>query len=531
MVEAGEVETDGRQPPGRVSHYGDRPELLHEQSMTSTEHPAPPTPSPPADPPAPRRGLDVAVRWLQRMPFPTVCALAAGAVIVGLIAIFVVAPHPTAAGWIGLLIVAACMAALYHATTATGFRPVAVMFWAFVLVWVGFAPLLQIRDSRLPWPDDLLTDLFLPAQLILAAAIAAYWLGYSRRPRRSWHRAAPAHARVRVTAGSAMLVTAGTAVLALVAIPLTGGLLVRFQTRDAVVAALAKAGLASGPDQAMAGVLNVLPSAASLAALVLCLLCLRYKAYVSERSRRMVLGSTVVAVLLNVIFNNPLSASRFISLSTLLAAVLAGVRFTTQLRRTLFSVVTFCGLAFVYPLANVFRNAEQRDLLRIGANAYYTNDFDGFQQTVNTLYHVEAGGHTFGHHLLSAILFWIPRSIWHDKALPAGFPVAADRGYPFQNLALPLWAEIFLEFSWIGVVVVFFLYGYLARRMDRSIAADRLTLAATLSLIFAACQTGLLRGPTGAQFPFAACAVLAVIAGGVAYALLRRRRWRLRQTQ
>jgi oligosaccharide repeat unit polymerase len=460
--------------------------------------------------------------------------VAAGIALLVLLLVFAVVPNPSAAGWVGVAVVGICLAGLYRATTGSAFSPIAVTFWAFALVWVGFAPLLQIRDGRLPWPDELLSRLFLPAQLILLATLVAFWAGYTGLAGR--RTAAPpatsgpveAAARFPVTVGAAVGVTAATVCLALVAIPLTGGIGVRFSTRDAVVAALAEAGLSGGSDQAMAGLLNMLPSAASLAALVLCLYCLRHRLAAVGRSRTTLLAATAAAVLLNIVFNNPLSASRFISLSTMLAAVITIVRFDTLLRRTAFTLLTVGGLAFVYPLANVFRNSAQRehDLLRVGGDAYFSNDFDGFQQTVNTLFHVEQHGYTFGHHLLSAVLFWVPRSIWHGKALPAGFPVAADRGYEFQNLALPLWAEIFLEFSWVGVIVFFFLYGRLARRLDRSLTGGVHGMTAAAGLVFAACQIGLVRGPAGAQFPFVGTALGAVIVGTAGYAMLKRFRRR-----
>ena len=66
--------------------------------------------------------------------------------------------------------------------------------------------------------------------------------------------------------------------------------------------------------------------------------------------------------------------------------------------------------------------------LRLGLDAYTTYDFDGFQQTVNSVYYAHVHGHTWGYHLVSALLFWVPRSIWKGKAFAAGNAVAASRG-------------------------------------------------------------------------------------------------------
>ena len=387
-----------------------------------------------------------------------------------MLGVVTVLPHPTAAGVLGLAVVTLCLAALYRSVTGDGFAPAATTFWAFVLVWVGFPPLLQIRDGRLPWPDTPLTHLYLGAQLILLSSVLAFWWGYYGRP---GHPPADRSTEVRsgrysVSVKYAAVITAATAALAAIALPLTGGLAVRFQNRDAVTEALTKAGMIGGGDQALSGLLNMLPAAASVASLVLCLRCLKGRAATDERSRRILYAATAVAAILNLIFNNPLSATRFISLSMVLAVILVLVDFSALWRRIAFAATMVGGLAFVYPLADALRNDAQKGSLRIGAQAYYTYDFDGFQQTVNSVYYVGENGITWGHHTLSALLFWVPRWLWEDKAMPAGFPVAASRGYTFQNLSMPLWAELYIEFWFFGLLLMF-LYGRIARRLDRSI--------------------------------------------------------------
>lgn len=460
--------------------------------------------------------------------------VAIGALLV-LLGVTTVAPHPTVAGVIGLAVVGFCLAALHQVTRAGHFAPVAVTFWAFVVVWVGFAPLFQIRDNVLPWRDTPLYQHYVTAQVILLLAVVCFWLGYTR----PWiRRTAPAwaartgespprtgtHRRLAVTVEKATAVTVAAAGLAIVCLPMTGGLAVRFATRDALQQAIREAGLIGGRDLALLGLLGILPAAVAMVALVLCLVCWRNRRYADRRTKWMLIGATAVAAGLNVIYNNPLSANRFSSFSVLLAAGFALLRFDTQRWRTAFTTVMLFGLAVVYPLANLFRNERSRGNLRLGLDAYYTNDFDGFQQTVNAVYYVDVHGHTWGHHLLSALLFWVPRSLWEGKAIGAGNVVAASRGYDFQNLSLPFWTEVFLEFSLVGVVVLFYFYGRAARRLDGTLRADRVGLPAVLAMLFAACQIGLLRGPLGAQIPFAGAAFTVAAASVL---LWPTRPWRL----
>lgn len=447
-----------------------------------------------------------------------------GAVAIAFLGATTVLPRPTVAGFLGLAVVAVCLAALYRVTVAGSFAPVAVTFWAFVTVWVGFAPLLQIRDRRLPWPDFPLDQHYVTAQVILLFAVTAFLVGYTRRAALSPAPCTVTPDRFRVTVEKAIVVTAIAAVMAVACLPWTGGLAVRFTTRDGLQRAIEQAGLRDGQDLALLGLLSILPAATSVVALLLCLLCWRNRSPAHRRARLILAVATAVAVGLNLIYNNPLTANRFASFSVMLAAALTLFRFDRQRWRALFSVGMLLGLAVVYPLANLFRNDRSRGNLRLGLDAYYTWDFDGFQQTVNGVYHVTIHGHTWGHHLISALFFWIPRSLWEGKAIPAGNVVAAGRGYEFQNLALPFWAEVFVEFSLVGVVVLFFWYGRLARRLDRWMNRPGADLAIALTVIFAACQIGLLRGPLGAQIPFAGAAFVVMLAGVVAW---RGRVWNL----
>ncbi|MFG2039365.1 O-antigen polymerase [Dactylosporangium sp. NPDC048998] len=439
----------------------------------------------------------------QRPRASSVVAAVAGAAVIALLGVLLVLPHPTLAGALGLVAVAVCLTALYQVTFSGSFAPVAVTFWSFVTVWVGVAPLIQLRDNVMPWPDLPLRQYYVTAQIILLVAVVTYWAGYGRgEPALSVPRAP----RFTVTIEKAIVVTGLAALLTAVCLPQTGGLVVRFTTRDDLQGAIKRAGLVDGKDQALAGLLSTLPAAVCLVALVLCLLCVRDRNHATPKARQILLATTAVAALLNIIYNNPLTANRFATFTVMLAAVFALVRFNRQLWRTLFSAGMLGGLAVVYPLANLFRNDKSRGSLRLGLDAYYTYDFDGFQQTVNSVYYVHAHGHTWGRHLISALLFFVPRSMWPGKSIAAGNVVAASRGYTFQNLALPFWAEVAVEFSIAGVVVVFFFYGRLAARLDRSVDSGRIGLLMAVAVLFAACQIGMLRGPLGAQIPLVGAA-------------------------
>src|SRR5262249_62413106 len=78
---------------------------------------------------------------------------------------------------------------------------------------------------------------------------------------------------------------------------------------------------------------------------------------------------------------------------------------------------------------------------------------------------------------------------------------------------MPFWTEVFVEFSFVGVVVLFYFYGKLALRLDRAMGDSRVGLGMAVAVVFAACQIGLLRGPLGAQIPLVGAAFVVLILG------------------
>lgn len=100
-----------------------------------------------------------------------------------------------------------------------------------------------------------------------------------------------------------------------------------------------------------------------------------------------------------------------------------------------------------------------------------TANFDGFEMVMNIVIVAEKFGHTFGHQLLSAALFFVPRGIWEDKALASGAYTATKLGQAFTNLSAPTMGELYLDFSYFGVVLGGIIIGYLYKKTDTLFAA------------------------------------------------------------
>jgi hypothetical protein len=398
------------------------------------------------------------------------------------------------------------------ASCGGGARPMALLFWVFMGTWLGFGSLYQLAVDRMPWQDAWLardTDRVLAAQALTLLALLSFAVG-SRLPRRT--RSAPTRRTRELNIDRALLVAGGCCLLGIGLFPrvaaAAGGLSGLFTTRASRAAVLSDAG-ALQDDNAADGFLRILPASLALATAYIALTVVLHlrRQGVSARGARLPLAITLAAagVLLMVVYSNPLTSSRYISVSGLGALALLIGRPRSRAAAIVLAAIGVVGLLLVYPLAYGLRAEPQTtDLSTSRWDAIATNDFDGFLQVVNTVQLTEEHGHAWGAHLLSAALYPLPRSLWTEKARPAALDVAENRGYEFIDLSLPLHAEFYLDVGFVGMVLLMATLGVLWARLDDGWLAGRLGPATLLVPYLCLTQLGLLRGPLGSLVPVAA---------------------------
>ena len=158
------------------------------------------------------------------------------------------------------------------------------------------------------------------------------------------------------------------------------------------------------------------------------------------------------------------------------------------------------GTLLVYPLLNFFRSDNFRRAS--GFDSLASEDFDGFQQVVNTGQYVSQWGSGFGNHTLSALLYFVPRSIWTSKEVPASWVVAENRGYSYVNLSLPVHAEWYLDVGLVGMVTLMLMLGVALGRLDHWwLDAPDSRVAAVVPIV-AIAMLGVIRGPLGGEVPY-----------------------------
>lgn len=432
-------------------------------------------------------------------------------------AVLLAAPSRSRTQW--LLFMAALVIAMFGLTTTIvpRFRPVEFTFYLFNLCWILIPLSSQLATGVAAWGDTFIfsdNDLINAALLLEDGALAVFVAGaLTSRARRSGaaRQAAtsstdPRRSRLRLRVPVMYLI--GASVLAPIAIQSLGGVGALFSPRESLNDALVDAGVASGAaGNALVGVLRLLPGSLSLAAALLLICLLRGGAAksttLSDSNSRLISGVALCIALAGcVLFLNPLANSRFVSLSALIALTVAALRPRSAFAGVLSGALGLFALLIVYPLANVFRLANSSFAITQALQRGLTGpDFDGFQQMMNAILYVREEGFSYGLHILSAIFYFVPRSIWQNKATPASIDVASNRGYSFTNLSLPLPAELYVDLGLIGLLAIFAL-GWVASRSDD--AWLRITVSPVASVLvpyFAAAVFGLIRGPLGSLAP------------------------------
>jgi hypothetical protein len=401
----------------------------------------------------------------------------------------------SSAAVIGLICSFVCVRQIVLAVTEPTSGPVGLVFWTFLLGWMCIGSLAQLGSGDMPWPDSGLESLFPWGQLLLLGAMVSYVAGARFAAQQ------PYVPRVAVGGRLRPLVVLLVGVLMLVPVlQASGGLAARFTTRGDVYAALAEAGFTG--DTVTLFLLNRLPAAVAMVAAYAAAHTFARRR-TGERAARGRTITFVVAILLLVVLANPFSNPRYLAFSAVAATVLGLWPLTTRNRRGVALVALLLVTLVAYPLATWFKKKSTSTRLgQVDLSTFSGIDFDGYQMSINAISYVQDNGYAFGRHIVAALAFFVPRSLWSAKPMPASLDVAADRGYAFLNLSLPLWAELYIDLGVVGVALGMGLLGYVSRRLDLAYASQDASLGQHMAVLVAVAQVGLLRGPLGGSVVF-----------------------------
>jgi hypothetical protein len=366
-------------------------------------------------------------------------------------------PVNTRNPWWALTIIVLSGAA-YAGVLASNRRQLfAMVLWLFVYIFLGLAPYVQYRlDATLSTIPHIDSSLYPVAGLVVIIGCLAVLVGnYSARYRRpltvqQQTLVDPRRANMLSVLGIALFFYYGNAI--------------GFGTFLLSRAELSAVRRLTWPDPAIS---NLLTGGLNMVLLVafVAQMALREQRKAQSLRPRFIYALVTGLVLLYVV--NPISSPRYV-FGTVALAVLASLgAYATVNRARIMTAAAMAGMLFLFPAADAFRRTTDTKVEAVGpVTALTTGDFDAFPQIVNTLSYVDAYGMSLGHQLLGVLLFWVPRSVWPGKPTGTGTVVAEHMGYDFTNISSPLWAELFIDFGWIGVVAGLGALGYWFRIQD-----------------------------------------------------------------
>jgi hypothetical protein len=348
-------------------------------------------------------------------------------------------------------------------------------FWVFSYVWLGLVPLVQLATEDYPWPGGYDEWVSAYSLVIVLVGYVAYDIG-------SWLGGLCYHKyggrlvpySFSLSKRRAYLLSLFAVLAALIAMQQLGGV-------DVIVGATRYSlEEASDPEASKAADLiwgTLLRVPAYIALLTIWWIWLNRKSLLTRRWQKVRhVAILLPLLLLNLVVNNPISLDRFYLGTILFSLVVISLSWNERRSFSVWVVGLVFALVVMFPYSDVFREETQSlNFAPVTTQLASNGDYDAFQQISNTVMFVSADGITYGHQLLGALLFWVPRAFWSGKPVGSGQFVAEHLGYSFTNLSSPLWAEAYINAGLIGVVAILLLFGLVTSLLQQGYIASTKT--------------------------------------------------------
>lgn len=221
----------------------------------------------------------------------------------------------------------------------------------------------------------------------------------------------------------------------------------------------------------------------------------------------------IAALLMQAVLVNIFNSSRFFLIGSWLPILLIALK--GRLRFTHVYILLMAGIFFVMPFLSIstrYGSGGADGSVSINAveeSVFLIRDVDIFETLTHTVGYVSHWGYWWGENLLAILLFFVPRSIWPDKPIVGGLLVG-DELYQLQtattpNLSFFIAGDAYLDFGFIGVVLVGLISGAVFHRMIRG---KREEMGDYQSLILIGVIPILMRGPVGAVIGYPLCLII-----------------------
>lgn len=324
------------------------------------------------------------------------------------------------------------------------------MVWIFTLFFFSIIPSVQFRLNAYPWDWHISEHFHLTAQTLILITTAVYYIVYKIKPKQSF---IPSQSN-DFTLPSYAIYVFYLAVLILVSYIGIENLWIR-KDLDAV--------LASKNHTEALIVVGVCRA-----------LILVYTIYTVQKGIKQKINRNRLFVILVLFFicNFPLALNRIYT-ALCYGSLLLSINSIWIKRKFLFRIFILVSLIIIYPLGLLLRfdsSLRERyagDLNKYLSTVFIGGDFDAYSNLTHTLKYIEQFGITSGRQLISAVLFFIPRSIWNSKSIGSGMYVS-DKLYQYpRNISSPLIAEGLINFNYLGALIFMIILGIIAKGLDK----------------------------------------------------------------
>ncbi len=219
-------------------------------------------------------------------------------------------------------------------------------------------------------------------------------------------------------------------------------------------------------DSPLGLILSSLPSSAMF-------LCAISTFYLMRRNSFSSIFLFAITATIALLVNFPLSLTRFVMFQRIIALTYMIVDLSRVRLKVCLAVVAVVSIFTVFPTIDYFARGDTSASLDINPLKYIaeSGDLDGLQSTLNVYEMVQSKGLSWGWQFLGALLSYVPRDIWPQKAYPTGVSAAEFAGYSFTNLSAPLISEIYVDFGAVGLALIPVLVGWFIISLDRRAAS------------------------------------------------------------
>ncbi len=344
-----------------------------------------------------------------------------------------------------------------------------VTFWMFSYVWLGAASLAQHAIAKYPWWGYYDESEILPAFFVILFGFIAYDVASYFASRRYANTTLNYNSGFSFSYSRTILlgvIASCISIYLIATIGLDSFFMARKEMRAAFeskMESILQQNFAKGP---------------VFASLLICIQLVKHRAQM-QKGRGMLIALIILLILLNLVVSNPISSARFWTGTVILSTCFIVVKWRKSTNFLLINSFLFVFI-ILFPYTDAYRRSTDTNIsIQLEEDAILKHltgngDYDAYQMILNTVKVVEDDGITYGRQLAGAVLFWVPRKFWGNKPYGSGQFIAESLRYNYTNLSCPLWAEAFINFGMLGVILTFFLYGIVKVKLQA--VYDSLTL-------------------------------------------------------